>query len=110
MEKRDEWKICLSSPFKNCQYIYPIQQKKVEKMINHLRDNDNVIKIMVFGSSVTSMCHVGSDVDFYVEVKEGKRIITEYLDFLYDLWTNYTVDEKMKKEIYKKGVVVYKRE
>lgn len=33
-----------------------------------------------------------------------------YLDFLYDLWTNYTVDENMKKEIFKKGVVVYERE
>lgn len=52
----------------------------------------------------------GSDVDFYVEVKEDKRIITDYLDFLYDLWTNYTVDENMKKEIFKKGVVVYERE
>ena len=75
-----------------------------------LKNNDNVIKIIVFGSSVTSKCHAGSDVDFYVEVKEDKRIITDYLDFLYDLWTNYTVDENMKKEIFKKGVVVYERE
>ena len=43
-------------------------------MINHLKNNDNVIKIIVFGFSVTSKCHAGSDVDFYVEVKEDKRI------------------------------------
>ena len=104
MERQNEWKSFLKTPFKNCRYIYPIQQKKVEKMINHLKNNDNVIKIIVFGSSVTSKCHAGS------EVKEDKRIITDYLDFLYDLWTNYTVDENMKKEIFKKGVVVYERE
>ena len=76
MERQNEWKSFLKTPFKNCRYIYPIQQKKVEKMINHLKNNDNVIKIIVFGSSVTSKCHAGSDVDFYVEVKEDKRIIT----------------------------------
>ena len=110
MERQNEWKSFLKTPFKNCRYIYPIQQKKVEKMINHLKNNDNVIKIIVFGSSETSKCLAGRDVDFYVEVKEDKRIITDYLDFLYDLWTNYTVDENMKKEIFKKGVVVYERE
>ena len=54
MERQNEWKSFLKTPFKNCRYIYPIQQKKVEKMINHLKNNDNVIKIIVFGSSVTS--------------------------------------------------------
>ena len=53
MERQNEWKSFLKTPFKNCRYIYPI---------------------------------------------------------LYDLWTNYTVDENMKKEIFKKGVVVYERE
>ena len=57
MERQNEWKSFLKTPFKNCRYIYPIQQKKVEKMINHLKNNDNVIKIIVFGSSVTSKCH-----------------------------------------------------
>ena len=32
MERQNEWKSFLKTPFKNCRYIYPIQQKKVEKM------------------------------------------------------------------------------
>lgn len=39
----------------------------------------------------------------------GRKKIHRYFNFVFDLWTNFTADEYLKKEIYKKGVVVYQR-
>ncbi|MCD7841258.1 MAG: nucleotidyltransferase domain-containing protein [Lachnospiraceae bacterium] len=105
----DCWKICVSEPYRNCTRIHPIQQKKVGFMINSLKDEDNVQRIIIFGSSVTAQCHVGSDVDIFVFLRENKSLNIDVCAFTYDLWTNYTVDEKMFEEISKKGVVVYER-
>lgn len=30
MERQNEWKSFLKTPFKNCRYIYPIQQKRLK--------------------------------------------------------------------------------
>ena len=104
------WKVCIPDPFDNCEKIYPIQQKKVQQMISNLKDDTNVEKIIVFGSSVQDTCHTGSDVDFYIVLKQDRKIIfKETLSFIYDIWTNYTVDSRMYEEIKKKGVTVYER-
>ena len=52
-KERKEWKICINHPFQNCSRIYPIQQQKVFRIVEHLRKNTNVKRIIIFGSSVT---------------------------------------------------------
>ena len=110
-DKKKEWRVCIQDPFKNCEKIYPIQQKKVKQMINNIKEDSNVEKIVVFGSSVQDTCHTGSDVDFYIVLKQDQKItFKETLSFMYDIWTNYTVDSRMYEEITKKGVTVYERD
>lgn len=41
--------------------------------------------------------------------KKGKKPFTEGFQFVYDLWTNYTVDERLYREIENKGVLVYEQ-
>lgn len=77
--------------------------------MNYLKDNNNVKSIKIFGSSVTDNCHVGSDVDIYVELERDEKVIKRYFAFVFDLWTNFTVDERLKNEIDKKGVIVYEQ-
>ena len=109
-DQKKEWRVCIQDPFKNCEKIYPIQQKKVKQMINNIKEDSNVEKIVVFGSSVQDTCHMGSDVDFYIVLKQDQKItFKETLSFMYDIWTNYTVDSRMYEEITKKGVTVYER-
>lgn len=103
------FKVVIKEPFKNCEYIYPIQQRKVKEFIDYLKQNKNVKSIIIFGSSVTTACHIGSDVDIYVTLSKEEKIINKYFDFVYDLWTNYSVDENLRSEIVKKGVVVYEQ-
>ena len=110
-DQKKEGRVCIQDPFENCEKIYPIQQKKVKQMINNIKEDSNVEKIVVFGSSVQDTCHMGSDVDFYIVLKQDQKItFKETLSFMYDIWTNYTVDSRMYEEITKKGVTVYERD
>lgn len=103
-----KWKTCIQTPFKNCEQIYPIQQNKIAKLLNVLTINSNVKRVIVFGSSVTARCHIDSDVDIYVELEyDEKHIINQPLEFVFDLWTNFTVDDRLRNEILSTGVIVY---
>lgn len=105
--RKHPWKICVDQPFKNCNYIYPIQQKRIQSIIEHLSKDNNVKRIIVFGSSVSDRCHVGSDIDLYIELCEEKPVIKKAFDFPFDLWTNFSVDERLYREIQREGVIVY---
>lgn len=102
------YKICIDRPFINCEKIYPIQQQKVRELLDCI-DYENVSSVIIFGSSVNNKCHVDSDLDVYMELKTEKYPIVSALHFAYDLWTNYSVDEHLLKEIHKEGVFVYGR-
>lgn len=107
---RRKWNICIDRPFTNCAFVYPIQQHKVRALIDELSKNENVLRIIIFGSSVSTRCHIGSDVDVYVCLQHDQdNLIPCYFDFAYDLWTNFTVDDRLKEEIRKGGVGVYER-
>ena len=105
--KKSTWKICIPDPFENCEKIYPIQQRKVRELIDDISSKDGVRQIVVFGSSVTESCHMGSDVDVFVESDCPDNLVTRAHDFEFDLWTNNTVDDRLRQEIEAKGVKVY---
>lgn len=104
-----KWKVCIQEPFLNCERIFPTKQKYVKQLLDVYRQDENVLSVVVFGSSVTSACNPWSDVDLYVTLAEEKRIPGCEVETSVDLWTNFTVDERLYREIQKKGVLVYKR-
>ena len=93
----------------NCEKIYPIQQLRVLNLISKLKRDKNINKIIIFGSSVTNSCHIDSDLDVYLELKNNKKITLNKIDYELDLWNNYTVSKELLEEINDKGVVVYER-
>lgn len=110
LKSMQTWKICIDEPFMNCEFVYPIQQRKVRALIDELRQNDNVLLIVIFGSSVSDRCHIDSDVDLYVRLQhDQKNLITSCFDFAYDLWTNFNIDDRLRLEITKGGVAVYEQ-
>ena len=102
----------VSEYFDNVSMIHPLKQKQVFQLIDHLKTNNNVNKIIIFGSSVTNKCHTGSDLDFYIDLNKDTKLDELFSRFLdnYDYWNNFTVDERLLNEIKKKGVTVYERE
>lgn len=104
-----KWKICIKEPFQNCEYIYPIQQKKISHLLSFFKQDTNIKSVYVFGSSISERCHIGSDIDLYLDLEEDKKVYYEANDFAVDLWTNYTVDKRLYEEIMKGCVLVYER-
>ena len=103
------FKVCIKDEFLNCDKIFPIQQRKVAEILDNIKNNKNVVKVIVFGSSVTYQCHQGSDVDIYFELQENVNPLIKSYNFDYDYWDNFSVDERLYLEIMKKGVIVYER-
>lgn len=105
------WKICVSEKeqFMNVEKIFPTQQRDVSTLLNSFIANQQVKKVIVFGSSVTSACNPWSDIDVYVELTEDVSIRKPRVGVPVDLWTNFDVDSRLLSEITEKGVLVYER-
>lgn len=103
------WRICIDRPFYNCEKIFPIQQRKVRELIDDCAKDPAVQKVVIFGSSVRSDCHPGSDVDCYVIMAENRRPNLSAKDFPIDLWTNDTIDPSMLERVKEEGVTVYEQ-
>lgn len=103
------WKICVSEPFENCERIFPTKQKYVKEIIDALQEDAAVQRVVIFGSAVTSACNPWSDIDMYIEQSENKKVSLPPVKTDLDVWTNYTADETLLREIVKKGVTVYER-
>lgn len=104
------WKVFIADPFMNCNKIHPLQQKKVRTLLDAL-DMTHIKSVDIFGSSITMRCHNGSDVDIYITLDENAdHLIKKYLPYKYDIWTNYTVDDRLYDEIKKHCVTVYRKE
>lgn len=105
--ERTRWRVVIDDPFDHCDRVHPLQQRKVRELIDDMAFDPSVRAITLFGSSVTERCHPGSDVDVYVEMEHEGNPISQVHDFPFDLWTNYTADDRLKAEIENKGVRVY---
>ena len=106
IQSKTKFKV-ITERFLNADRIHPIMQKDVFEIIKDLKKDNNVLRITVFGSSVTSFAKSESDIDVYIELTENKPVLRTLVNHPVDYWTNYSVAEKMLKEIKTKGVVVY---
>ena len=105
------WLQCIPHGFKNVNRIFPTQQSDVKEMIEVCKEDRNVKKIIIFGSSVTSRCNPWSDIDIYFEFEKEpqKYPSTGSATAVFDKWDNFNVNNELLHEIRKNGVVVYER-
>lgn len=107
------WKNVLKDlTFDNVRLIFPLKQKAVYEMIQICKKEPNVRKIIIFGSSVTSACNPWSDIDIYFEIDKpvNNLPLVPHDNQDWDRWSNFSVDENLKNEILKTGVLVYDRD
>lgn len=103
------FRITNSKKYMNNERIHPIQQKRVQDIIESIKEYAEVEKIYIFGSSVEERCTYESDIDVYVELTKDINVKNYNVDVPVDFWTNFNVDNEMLKEIKSKGVIVYAR-
>lgn len=58
--------------YKNIHRIFPTKRKDVCEMVEVCAKDENIQKVIVFGSSVTPRCKPWSDIDIYFEMKEPR--------------------------------------
>ncbi len=85
ISQKTNFKVVISTPFLNCEKIYPIQQIRILNLINNFKRDKNIKKIIIFGSSITSSCHIDSDLDVYLELANNKKISLDKIDYELDL-------------------------
>lgn len=98
--------------FMNSNKIYPLKQREVNAIVKKCNEFP-VKKLIVFGSSVTTSVNPWSDIDLYIETSEKDRRhfseLQKNINSPLDIWLSSEIDENLKAEILKKGVVVYER-
>lgn len=104
---------CKAVTFQNCECIHPLKQVDVQVVVNMLKKDERVHKVVVFGSAVSTRCHSGSDLDLYVEadVESARSLIDErLLHTELDVLTNIkNFEYGVGKAIAREGVTVFER-
>ncbi len=103
--------LAMTKPFKNINFIFPTKQPDVIKMIDVCQKDNNIKKIVIFGSSTTSLCNPWSDIDIYFEFKKEPNSYPSIKSktAVFDKCDNFNVDDALLEEINKKGVIVYEQ-
>lgn len=107
--------IVVKSDCRNIRHIYPLKQKAVAEIYDAMREHKEVRRIIIFGSSVTGRCHIGSDLDICIDadVSDGMKIyelqkeVGAICDWNCDIIMYSNMGNRLKEIIRREGVVIY---
>lgn len=76
--------------FPNANRIHPLMQHRVEKILLGIRRDQNVHKLILYGSSLEFHCNSASDIDLYIEKYDPDQKLAFFpdLDCETDIITN----------------------
>ncbi len=97
--------------FKNANRVHPLMQTRVEKLIHTLSKDENIRRIVLYGSSLEFRCNSSSDIDLYIEKdnKDKKLNFFPELDCEVDIITNLPPTSRLYQEIDRKGLLLFER-
>lgn len=97
--------------YRNVDRIHPLKQKEVGEIISCLSQDENVLYIVIFGSSADFSCNSRSDIDVYVQLKDKEKPLLKKPDIRSEVDYIYNLDENNRLfiEIERTGVLVYER-
>lgn len=98
--------------YMNASHIHPLKQKDVQQFIDDIRGDEHIVGVIVFGSAVRFDCHSGSDIDLLVVRDDDEIRIDASLDDVeseMDLIFSSRLGDRLREEIGRTGVIVYRR-
>lgn len=97
-------------------YIFPNKQKDVQKAFEIAKKQEKIERLILFGSSLTYSCGIGSDIDIAIDaptvtsedefckiIKPIKKTLNSESDILH---FNSIKNELLKSEIVEKGLII----
>ena len=111
MEEMWDFPVMEGVDFPNANRVHPLMQRRVEKLIRHLRQDENIKRAALIGSSLEFRCSSYSDIDLYLEKHEkGKKL--EPLPEVgceVDIITDLPPESVLYREIDAKGLLLFER-
>lgn len=97
--------------FPNANRIHPLMQHRVEKILLGIRRDQNVHRLILYGSSLEFHCNSASDIDLYIEKYDPDQKLAFFpdLDCEADIITNLPPDNRLYQEIMKTGLLLFER-
>nr|WP_302601034.1 nucleotidyltransferase domain-containing protein [uncultured Acetatifactor sp.] len=97
--------------FQKANRVHPLMQARVEKLIYHFYQDENIRKMVLFGSSLDFRCNSYSDIDLYLEKKEKEKKTGPLpeLDCDVDIIANLSSTSPLYREIEETGLVLFER-
>lgn len=95
--------------FQNCQHIHPLKQRAVQDLVDQLSLLEGIEDVVIFGSSVEFRCNSYSDLDVCIDGSLDRRELRDFLvKYETDLFFKKDLSERMRQEIEKKGISVWR--
>lgn len=97
--------------FKYANRVHPLMQKRVAMLLDALRKDSNINRVVLFGSSLEFRCSSYSDIDLYIEKSDTQKKLPPLpdLDCEVDIITNLPPESRLYREIDKTGLLLYER-
>ncbi len=98
--------------YENSSHIHPLKQRDVARLIECVKRDEHILAVIVFGSAVRFDCHSQSDLDVMVVREDDDLKIDSCLDEIdseLDIIFSSRLGSRLKEEIGKTGVIVYRR-
>lgn len=120
-EKKFYFPIIVQNDNYECQRIHPLMQKKVNEIYQYVKLQNEILEVLIFGSSVNIRCHKKSDIDIAIRIKEDhfnreiqnkiSEDIQKICDYNSDIvWLNtINANTQFYNNINTKGVMIYEQ-
>lgn len=108
-----DFEVVAQADIENINHIHPLKQRDVGCFVEAVEKDPHILGVIVFGSAVRFDCHSGSDLDLLVVRDDKKLQIDGPLDKVrseMDIVFASRLGQRLKKEIARTGVVVYRRD
>ena len=98
--------------FPNLNRIHPLMQRNVAKLYNELKSDENIERVILYGSALDFRCNSNSDIDLYIEKYNTDLKVKSLpdLEFEIDIIFNLDKSSRLYKEIDKMGLTLFERE
>lgn len=97
--------------FLHCNHVHPIMQDRVQKILQMMQKDENVKRIVLFGSSLEFRCSSYSDIDLYIEKIDPKLPLKKEpeIDCELDLVMDLDHENQLYRQIERTGLLLYER-
>ena len=92
-------------------YTQPLKQLDIQIIYDSMIQDDNVLLLVIFGSTVNMVCHSNSDIDIYVELRDYNNIpaipdnVLSDVDLIYDISKTSGIYRSIDRD----GIILFDR-